>query len=393
MTTPTSESIAAPDRAAAPDRGAAPAAPEGVERRQLDIKVTASPGFAPLLARHGVSLLVSTYDTGKLVILRASAQSLNLHFVRFPKAMGVAANRSRLAVGTGHCIQELVNIPALCPKLPQAGSLPTAHDACYVPRHTYVTGEVDVHEMAWGTDGLWFVNTRFSCLCTVDPLYSFAPRWRPPFIKSLRGDDACHLNGLALVDGRPGYVTAFSAKGEQAEGWRPERYTGGVVMDVASGQIIAAGLSMPHSPRFYGNQLWVLDSGRGSMAMVERSNGNVRAIAEFPGFTRGLDFAGNLAFVGLSQMRKKNLAAPEAFGGIALAERFSEEERFCGIVILDLATGKQEAFLRFDSGVSEIFAVQALHGIRFPEILEDDNPLVGTSYTLSPEALAQVAKA
>jgi uncharacterized protein (TIGR03032 family) len=193
--------------------------------------------------------------------------------------------------------------------------------------------------MAWEPTGCGS-STRASRACA--PWTSTAsPRWRPPFIKSLRGDDRCHLNGLALVDGPAEVRDRVFGQGRAGGGWRPERYTGGIVMDVASGQIVATGLSMPHSPRFYGNQLWVLDSGRGSMAMVERSNGNVRAIASSPDLTRGLDFAGNLAFVGLSQMRKKN-RRPRKHSADCIGRALFGGRAFRGIVILDLATGSRK---------------------------------------------------
>ena len=45
-----------------------------------------------------------------------------------------------------------------------------------------------------------------------------------------------------------------------------------------------------------------------------------------PGFTRGLDFAGGLAFVGLSQVRESAV-----FSGIPITERLAEHERTCGV--------------------------------------------------------------
>lgn len=36
------------------------------------------------------------------------------------------------------------------------------HDACYLPRRIHITGDIDLHEMAYAKDGeLWLVNTRF----------------------------------------------------------------------------------------------------------------------------------------------------------------------------------------------------------------------------------------
>ena len=73
--------------------------------------------------------------------------------------------------------------------------------------------EIHGHEMAWAGEELWIVNTLFSCLCTLRPEYSFVPRWKPPFISALAAEDRCHLNGLAVADGRPRYVTAQPLSG------------------------------------------------------------------------------------------------------------------------------------------------------------------------------------
>jgi uncharacterized protein (TIGR03032 family) len=53
-----------------------------------------------------------------------------------------------------------------------------------------------------------FVNTLFSCLATVDEQVSFRPVWQPRFVTALRPEDRCHLNGLAMQEGRPRFVTA-----------------------------------------------------------------------------------------------------------------------------------------------------------------------------------------
>jgi len=97
-----------------------------------------------------------------------------------------------------------------------------------------------------------------------------------------------------------------------------------------------------------------------------------------------LDFYGNLAFIGLSQVRES-----ATFSGLPLTERLSE--RVCGLWVYDLQKGQTLGYLKFDSGVEEIFAVQVLPNYRFPEVLTDDPKLLGTSYALSSEALADVS--
>ena len=111
------------------------------------------------------------------------------------------------------------------------------------------------------------VNTLFSCLCTLHSSYSFVPRWQPPFISGLAPEDRCHLNGLAMDEGQPAYVTAVS-RSDTVDGWRDRRGDGGVVIDVRTNQVVCQGLSMPHSQRLHRGELWVLNAGTGDLGVV-----------------------------------------------------------------------------------------------------------------------------
>lgn len=334
--------------------------------------------FPHILSQLGISLVISTYQAGKLIILRADEQHINTHFRIFPKPMGIAANRQKIAIGCANQIWELSNVPAVAQKIEPIGK----HDACFLPRKSQVTGDIDIHEMEWGNEGLWFVNTRFSCLCNIDSNYSFVPRWRPQFVTALTPEDRCHLNGLGIVDGQPKYVTALG-KTNTMGGWRANKANGGILLDVESNEIIARGLSMPHSPRWYSDRLWVLESGNGSLATVDLASGQLNTTITLPGFTRGIDFWGSLAFIGLSQVRETAV-----FSGIPLTENLAE--RICGVWVVNIETGQTIAFLKFEDAVQEIFAVRVLPQIRFPEIIDWDEKLIAASYVLPDEALADV---
>ena len=336
--------------------------------------------FPALLDQLGISLLVTTYQAGKLVVLRADQDHVNTHFRNLSKPMGLAVAGDRLAVGTLLEIWEFHNVPAVIPKLEPIGR----HDACYLPRSSHVTGDVQIHEMAWVGDELWFVNTRFSCLCTRSAIHNFVPRWRPPFVSALAPEDRCHLNGLGLRDGQPRYVTAL-AESDQPAGWRANKKDGGILMDVTTNAVLLRGLSMPHSPRWYAGRLWVLESGAGGVGFVDPHSGCYVGLAELPGFTRGLDFCGPLAFIGLSQVRESAV-----FSGIAIAER-ALQERACGVWVLNIQTGQTIAFLRFEEAVQEIFAVQVLPGRRFPDLINDNAQLISDSFVLPDSALDEVA--
>jgi uncharacterized protein (TIGR03032 family) len=344
--------------------------------------------FGPLLGELGLSLLVTTYQAGKLVVLRQNDEgTLNTHFRTFSRPMGLAAAGGRLALGTALEVWEFHNLPAVARRLEPSGS----HDACFLPRQAHVTGDVQIHEMAWvpraegrGDPELWFVNTRFSCVCTRALPYSFVPRWRPKFVSAIAPEDRCHLNGLGVRDGMVRYATALGAT-DSPGGWRDRKKDGGVLIDVAHDAILAEGLSMPHSPRWYAGKLWVLNSGEGGLGTVDPATGEYEQVASLPGFTRGLDFVGPLAFVGLSQVRESAV-----FSGIAIAER-PVAERCCGVWVVNIQSGRVVAFVKFEDALQEIFAVQALPHRR-PDVLNDDAARLADSFVLPDESLAEVTE-
>ncbi|MCP4424229.1 MAG: TIGR03032 family protein [Chloroflexi bacterium] len=334
-----------------------------------------------ILNQLNISLAVSTYQAGKVILVRNDGGTVNTHFRNFAKPMGIAADQTRLTIGGSNTVWYYRNMPVVAPKLEPNGK----HDACYLPRRIHVTGDIDIHEMAWSADGvLWLVNTKFCTLCSLDDDHSFIPRWRPHFVTELAPQDRCHLNGLAMVNGQPKYVTALGET-DTPGGWRENKKDGGILMDVDSNEVLLRGLSMPHSPRLYNDQLWLLESGEGSIAKVDLTQRSWQTVTKLPGFTRGVDFIGPLAFIGLSQVRES-----ATFSGIPLVDRLNE--RTCGVWVVNIQTGETVAFLRFEEEVQEIFAVNILPA-RFPEMLEWGDKLLATSYVIPDEALADVPKA
>jgi uncharacterized protein (TIGR03032 family) len=326
-----------------------------------EVRYEHSRNFPAVLEQLGASLLVSTYQAGKLFVVGARRGELALSFHNFEKAMGIALKRDRIAVGARNQIWSLHSAPEIAPRL----EAPGRYDGCFLARKSHFTGDIHGHELAWAGDTLWVVNTLFSCLCTLHDDYSFVPRWQPPFISALAPEDRCHMNGLAMEEGEggvstPRYVTAL-AETDTAQGWRPNKASSGCLIHVPSGKTLARGFAMPHSPRVYQGRVWLLDSGTGRLVVVTPSTGAVEPVTELPGYTRGLALHDSFAFVGLSKIRETS-----TFGGLPIAQR--RQELRCGVGIVDLRSGRLVAHLEFQSGVEEIFAVEVLPGIRFPAL-------------------------
>ncbi|NEP54616.1 MAG: TIGR03032 family protein [Moorea sp. SIO3C2] len=332
-----------------------------------EIRSEYSDALGPLFAQLGISLFVSTYDAGKLVVINGCQNKLKFSFHNFERAMGIAAGAGRLAIGGKDWVYFLNNAPELAPQITPAGT----HDACYLTRASQYTGDISVHELAWGKQELWVVNTLFNCLCHMSSSYNFVPRWRPPFIDTLAAEDRCHLNGLAMENGMPKYVTVLGQTNTKG-GWRPNKATNGCILSVETGAVVVHGFAMPHSPRVYQDRLWVCDSGNGAFVCIHPNQANKEAVVQLPGYPRGLAFVERYAFVGLSKIRETAV-----FGELPISE--SSEPLKCGIAIVDIVEQKMMGLIEFHGGIDEIFDVQLLVGMRSPILSGPYAALDGTS--------------
>ncbi|MCP4127535.1 MAG: TIGR03032 family protein, partial [Gammaproteobacteria bacterium] len=241
----------------------------------------------------------------------------------------------------------------------------------------YVTGHLAAHGVGVDKQGKpLFHHTRYNCLATVSNRHSFEVLWKPPFISALVDEDRCHLNGMAMQDGKPRYVTAVS-RSDTIDGWRDRRGNGGIVIDVESSEIVCTGLSMPHSPRIHNGELWLHNSGTGELGVVNFDSdgkGTFEPRMFCPGFLRGLAFHGNLAFVGLSKPRYKR------FEGLELDQRLrdADSEPWCGIQIIDLTSGSCVDWLRIDGKIGELYDLEVIPGITTPmAVAPDSNEAAG----------------
>jgi uncharacterized protein (TIGR03032 family) len=324
------------------------------------LEITTSRQMLAWLAEHKLSIALTTYQIGKLFLLGLKGNGELSVFERtFNRCMGLCPADNGFYMSSLYQVWRFTNVF-------EPGQAQNGYDRLYLPQVGYTTGDLDIHDMAVDADGrLVFVNTLFGCLAGLSDTHSFKPLWRPPFISKLAAEDRCHLNGLAMKDGRAAYVSAVHAS-DVVDGWRDHRADGGIVIDVNRNEIVAGGLAMPHSPRWYRGKLWVLNSGTGEFGHVELETGRFVPLAFCAGYMRGLSFHGDFALVGLSKPREN-----KTFSGLPLDDQLKSRnaEARCGVQVIDLRTGDAVHWLRLEGIVDELYDVIPLPGVRCPMAL------------------------
>lgn len=342
----------------------------------------ADQGFVQWLAASGGTLLITTYQANLVALVGSRGGQVKLHTKRFDKPMGAAARGDQLAIASRESVDVLASAPRMAPEYPPGAA--EGYDCLFLPRASFLTCSLQVHDVAFGSDDeIWIVNTRFSCLGVLSQRFSFEPRWQPGFIDELTPEDRCHLNGMAVIDGRPKFVTALGATNE-AGGWRANKAAGGLLINVESGETVLSGLCMPHSPRWHDGMLWFLNSGRGQLCVLQPGEHQHTVVCQLPGYARGLAFAGMHALVGLSLIREQH-----TFGGLPIGE--DNTKLHCAIAVVDLSTGQLTGMLDFTSGFEEIYEVLFLPAVRHGMLLtsNDDTARLAISapefaYWMSP---------
>lgn len=319
---------------------------------------TFSQGIPKILKETGATILLSTYQAGKVIFLSAVSDDKLVQLPRtFDSAMGIASNGERVAVACKNEVVVLANAPGLAPFYPIQ---PKTYDALFVPRAVYFTGQLALHDMHWSRQGLLAINTLFSCISVIDDQYSFKPIWQPSFIQDLAPEDRCHLNGMAVnEDGEIEFVTALGTTNKR-QGWRENKMEGGVLVNVNTNTILFDRLAMPHSPRLYNNKLYFLISALGQLAEADIQSRKYKVIAELGGFARGMEKIGDYLFIGISKLRHNT----DVFADLPITKT-----SFAGVVVFNLAQQKIEGKIEYHSSVEEIYDVKILPGMRRPGIL------------------------
>ncbi len=327
------------------------------EEREPVVGYVHTSDLPQLFSRLKISLLVTTYQAQRILAFSSNGEKLSMLMRVFERPTGMALGNNSLVLCTKNQIWFFAAAYGI--REPNGELMP--YDVCYVPRRSHVTGDILAHQADFFGNELFVVNTRFSCLCTLEEGSSFMPRWKPHFVSEYVAEDRCHLNGLVIDHNGPRYVTALG-ESNTAEGWRDTKASGGIIIDVPSAEVITRGLCMPHSPRLYAGQLWVLESGTGRIQVVDQKTGLRTTVIQLPGYLRGLAFYDRYAFVGLCKIREKH-----TFGGLPIEELVAELD--CAVHIIDIVSGASVGFIKFTKGIEELFDIQILPNVNKPHVI------------------------
>jgi uncharacterized protein (TIGR03032 family) len=333
---------------------------------------TYTPNIPELLQQLGCSLAISTYQAGKVIFLSPKDGESLIQLPRtFDKPMGIALHptQPKMALACKGEVAVFSNSPALASGYPKS---PNTYDSLYMPQATYKTGYLDIHDLEFGKDGLYAVNTLFSCVAQIDEEQHFSPYWQPNFVSDLVAEDRCHLNGMVMEKGLPRYVSCFN-QGDSFQSWRKNITNGGIIIDVRSNEIVTSKLAMPHSPRLINNDLYVLLSATGELVQVDRNSGAQKTVLKLDGFVRGMTYYNDFLFIGLSKIRKNS----STFADLPI----SNISKHAGIKVVHLPTASVWGEIRYDSSVDEIYDVKVLNNQLRPNVLNPNDPIINLGIT------------
>lgn len=380
--------------------------------REFDFSSRYSSNFPQILASLNISLALTSYQSQRLILVRAVDGELDTNLKIFPRPMGVYADHERITLGTMHEVIDFkrsddtlgaiksgkLDSPEYLPRKLQEQDPRKAEsfqktrnqqidaakrsDALFCQRAALTTGKINIHDIAWGHEGLWVVNSTFSCLSTLSPDCSFVARWRPFFITEYAAEDRCHLNGMAMLDGAPRYVTTFNQENRQ-DSWHNNVVLDGTLMDVRSNQILLDGLLMPHSPRCYRGLVYFCESGRGEVKVFDPVTGKATVLCQLPGFTRGMTFMGDLMLVGTSRLR-----VTERQTQMPLEKELGAENSQSGIWLLNPLSGEILGNIIFEGDVEQIYDIAVIHNACIPELVQSHDVLAGHLFDFFEENIA-----
>ena len=328
--------------------------------------------FAGVLDQMSCSIVISTYQAHNLFIISSEGGQLSGELSSIVKPMGVAVGANKVAVGWLNGITEYQLFSGTVSEELNNEN----HSHFFLPRNTHYTGNIDIHEMKYVGNELYFINTVFSCVSKIDfsnpGNVSFSPVWKPDFISELKPEDRCHLNCFEFYQDELALVS-YLGESNEVLGWKSMPRDSGVILDVKTNERILENISMPHSPRIHHGRVYFLESGKGTLCVCSKA-GEYEVVCQLPGYTRGLLMYGNIAIIGVSHAREK-----EFFGGTPIDNL---EEKVCGLYVVDVNKGEIICYTNIVRGIEEIFSIEAIFNSKKPKMVSLTDPNLSVMFEM-----------
>ncbi|HWP66732.1 MAG TPA: DUF4915 domain-containing protein, partial [Candidatus Limnocylindria bacterium] len=315
--------------------------------------------FWDVLAEAGVTLLVTREYEHLLLALHVGRRGPAVTYLPLPHPSGIAVDRRRglVHVASTRNPNQLVTLAPVHAVREVGRAAARAVDGRpLVPvRATFLPGGLYLHDLALIRGRLHANAVAQNAIVRFDERGGWRRVWWPRVLQRLgrRAFARNYLQLNSIAAGATLRASFFTASTDTPSARRPGHQNfpvdrRGVVFSGATGEVVARGLTRPHSARLHRGRLWVDDSGYGRVGVV--ATGAFEPVATLPGWTRGLAFAGDVAFVGTSRVLPRfHQYAP------GLEPRRCE----CAVHALDTHTGRLLGSLVWPFG-NQIFAIEAV---------------------------------
>jgi uncharacterized protein (TIGR03032 family) len=311
------------------------------------------------LAECGITLLVTREYEHLVMALRADKGRPHLTCLRIPHPSGIAVDRERHIVHVASTrnpnqVYDLLPVTRLRSRL--GGNKSAAGPGILVPvRVRYYPGRLYLHDLAMIGPALHANAVGQNAIVRLEDDGSYEPVWWPACIETKNGPlfERNHLQLNSIAAGKDIRDSYFSASTARVSGRRPGHKNfpvkgRGVIFSGATREPVAEGLTRPHSARLRAGRVWVDNSGYGELGFV--SGGRYQAAAALPGWTRGLCFCKDIAFVGTSRVIPRFRH---------YAPGLDVDASVCGVHAVEVKSGKVRGSITWPYG-NQIFAVDWL---------------------------------
>lgn len=309
------------------------------------------------LSELEATLLVTREYEHLLMALSVTDSRPVISYMPLPHPSGLAVDRARnvLHVASTRNPNQVYDLAPVESLMKRADvELEQLEDRPLVPlRSRFFPGSLYIHDLSLIGDELYANAVGQNAVVRLDERGGYERVWWPRSVETADGPvfdrNLIQLNSIAA--GKSIASSYFSASTDKISSRLPGHQNfavdgRGVIFSGKTREVIARGLTRPHSARLMNKTLWVDNSGYGEFGRIEGER--FEAVARLDGWTRGLCLKGRVAFVGTSRVIPRFRQ---------YAPGLEVERSVCGVHAVDTTTGRVLGSIFWPQG-NQIFAVE-----------------------------------